>query len=211
MLIVRNQHSVMIKGFSDPAQRDIAIPFLAPALCDTAINLAECLASHLEENHAVVVSGEKISWATSVLRFDLDSDVLVARGLNVRTDKFDVAADSVLFNWKGQREICSSVRSQFVSTELLNFLVASPDVESGEEEVAEAVRYPFLLPNSGWWLFGPSYDSDIRTMRKVHVGHVVQRFPQIVPYLALAPGFCFSVGEKPRIWFEKDVAQQSAV
>jgi hypothetical protein len=53
-------------------------------------------------------------------------------------------------------------------------VVVSADVLDGSA-IAEAVRYPFLPPNSGWWIFGMDYSGDLSSMRRIHIGDLLLR------------------------------------
>jgi len=209
-LIVHEARQVKTVGMDRLGQSDFAIPFLLPTLSEAALKLAEYLVSYIEDDSRLIRAGETMAWATSVLRFNAVGDELVVSSLNVKRDEFDETADNALLNWNEQRAVCSAASSAYVQTQLIEMMVVSPDVEAGGP-LDHGVRYSFNPPNSGWWIFGLKYTGGIETMRRIHVGDVVQSCPGLTTYLALEPGFCFSLIPDPRVWFEEEVAKQPPV
>ena len=41
----------------------------------------------------------------------------------------------------------------------------------------------------GWYIWGGAYSNDPAFFQPLHVHHLVEHVPQLVPYLALAPGW----------------------
>lgn len=208
--IVHGAQRIKTVGLELLGQRDFVIPLSSATLSKAAVALGEYLISYVEGGSRLIRAGETMAWATSVLRFDAAGDELVARSLKIKGDEFDETADNALANWNDQSAICSAASSAYVQTQLIEMVVVSPDVEAGGA-VEQGVRYPFGSPNSGWWIFGSRYSGVIETMLRIHVGHLAQSFPGLVRYLALEPGFCFSLVPQPRVWFEEEVAERPPV
>jgi hypothetical protein len=207
-MILRNPRSVQISSFENADQQDIIIPFLDRALGDAAFRLAEVIANYLTNEQRILMAGETMSWATSVLRFDATASALSARAFNVQREVFEDTADGVLAAWDEQVVTCEAASSCYVSTQLSELAAVSPDVEDGGL-VEHAARYPIYHPNSGWWFFGRGYQGDLSSIRPVHVGHVVRNDPRVARYLALEPGFCFRLFPTVAVWFEESVAKST--
>ncbi len=45
----------------------------------------------------------------------------------------------------------------------------------------------------GWYIYGGEYSEDDNFYDPLHVSHIGEFAPQILPYLALAPGFKFII------------------
>lgn len=54
-------------------------------------------------------------------------------------------------------------------------------------------RYLPQGDTEGWFIWGGEYSDHVDFYSPVHVGHVIDIVPIIVPYLALEPGFSFII------------------
>lgn len=63
-----------------------------------------------------------------------------------------------------------------------------------------------LTPESGtcgWYVWGGDYSHDDAFFQPLHVSHISQRCPQILPYLGLAPGWRFLLAPSYEdVWFD---------
>jgi len=75
-----------------------------------------------------------------------------------------------------------------------------------------AVRLSPENGTSGWYIYGGEYSTDADFYQPLHVAHLVERCPQIVPYLALPPGWRVLLApDYEDVWFDgellKDVTE----
>lgn len=181
------------------------LPYSLSDNAEPAKELCEHLIKYLEESGRPLVSGERVAWGTSTVRFEDEGEFLVAYGLNIPEDRFERGIDDVLVGWRRQQEVCDAHSSEYVATNLEQLMAVSADIAAGGE-VAEGVRYPVSGVMSGWWLFGVGFNGNMESVKPVHVGHIVVEHGEVVPYLALKPGFAFRLSPKPYVWLDPQVA-----
>jgi len=208
---VINQHDfVQSEGLSYLNQYELRVSVRSCEFTSLAGNLLVKLSEYIQNGKRQIKPGEKIGWATSILRFDeCSSSILESYEVTLDGENFKRGADDTLLRWREQSEKCIEFRSHYDPPALEDFVVVSPDVLDGN--LPEGVRYPYLSPNTGWWLFGGCYSGDLKTMQRVHLGHVLRAVPSLAEYLALEPGFCFDLKGPPRVWFEDEPAQREPV
>ena len=90
------------------------------------------------------------------------------------------------------RRICSEHGSEFVMT--------SPDAIAGVADNVRAAAWPLnglrYRPGttSGWFIWAGEQTSQASDFFKpTHIKHLVERCPDVMPYLALAPGYRFLI------------------
>ncbi|WBS02105.1 hypothetical protein OU994_28265 [Pseudoduganella sp. SL102] len=59
---------------------------------------------------------------------------------------------------------------------------------------------------NGWYIYGGEYSDAPDFYKPVHLSHVSDILPQVLPYLALAPGFKFFVDDEgyEDVWYEPE-------
>jgi len=87
-----------------------------------------------------------------------------------------------------QQEICKRFDSEFVplsEDDIVGIALASLN-----QLPLNALRHPAENGSSGWYIWGGetlSQDKDF--FQPFHVHHLVENAPQLIPYLALSPGW----------------------
>ena len=87
------------------------------------------------------------------------------------------------------KEVCKRHGSEFVDT--------PPDAIAGVADSVRSGRWPLnglrhrLGSTSGWFLWAGELSDDPSFFKPLHVSHLVDRCPELMPYLGLAPGFRF--------------------
>ncbi|MGB4812803.1 MAG: hypothetical protein WBP13_10060 [Methylophilaceae bacterium] len=67
-----------------------------------------------------------------------------------------------------------------------------------------ASRYMQENGTCGWYIYGGEYSSDPDFYQPLHVAHLSQYCPQIIPYLALAPGWRVILApDFEDVWFDE--------
>lgn len=56
----------------------------------------------------------------------------------------------------------------------------------------------------GWYIFGGEFSDDVNFYQPVHQSHIGEILPQVLPYLALAPGYKFMIDNEgfEDVWYE---------
>lgn len=106
---------------------------------------------------------------------------------------------------KSQQEVCSEVGSAFAP--------CSPDSKVGialqtlRAEPLNALRHPEENESCGWYIWGGEGLSESpQFFQPVHVLHLVEYCPAIVPYLGLAPGWRVLLAPSQReVWYDSSL------
>lgn len=70
-----------------------------------------------------------------------------------------------------------------------------------------ALRHRQENGTCGWYIYGGEYSSDPDFYKALHVAHIDEYCPAIVPYLALAPGWGVVLApEYEDVWFDERIA-----
>jgi hypothetical protein len=189
--------------------RELEVRYADDDLRPVAQELLVAIIRYVELGHEIR-EGDKMGWATSVIRFDRHGELLVLSCLSLETDAFSPDLDSLLIDWMKQRSLCTAAGSAYRNTQLSDLIVVSPGLLSNGL-VREGIRYPARDPHCGWWLYGTDHRGDVSLMRNIHVGHLLTVRPELRKYLALDFGYCFSEEPEERVWFEAGVAQEPIV
>lgn len=179
------------EGFASFNGSELGVPFSDQRLGQYAAALCEQLVNYALREQRRIVDGEKISWATGVLRVELIEGTLRCSALDIELDDFSPFADSLIRQWLAQGEVCRLAGSSVEPARLDQYVVVSPGVLNSGDLVAFGARYRYNEPNSGWWLYGSAYDGDVSKMLRVHVGDVLRYDSSIGRFFALEPGMVF--------------------
>ena len=62
----------------------------------------------------------------------------------------------------------------------------------------------------GWYIWGGEYSSDPDFYQPVHLRHLIDILPQVLPYLALAPGHKFIIDNEgyEDVWYEPELLEK---
>ena len=212
LLIVTEPGSIRTQGLmSSYGHKELVLPYSSSHLKNAAVQMCELLLTYVEGSGRRFSAGEKIGWASSVVQLREEGDMLVGYGLDVASDEFNRGIDNVLSMWMDQRAMCDLNGSEYVATNLADMIVVSPDLLTDDGEVVEAIRYPFRNPNAGWWMFGKLYSGDVTSLKRIHAGHIVQRYEHVLSYLALKPGYCFRLSDDLAVWFDDEVSGEEPI
>jgi hypothetical protein len=108
-----------------------------------------------------------------------------------------------------QRLVCERFGSELHPVEPGEVVFVSEGVDEGDP--VEAVRYPAPPGYGGWFITTDRYDGNVELMRGEHVEHLLERRPDLAPYLALARGYRFaSAGGRFDVWFDATAAAEAA-
>jgi len=68
-----------------------------------------------------------------------------------------------------------------------------------------AVRHQAVNGTCGWYIWGGEYSSDPDFYQPLHASHVLRYCPQILPYLALPPGWAVVLApDYEDVWFDEN-------
>ena len=71
-----------------------------------------------------------------------------------------------------------------------------------------AVRHKQENGTCGWYIYGGEYSANPDFYQPLHVAHIAEYCPQIISYLALAPGWGVILAPKYEdVWFDERILQ----
>ena len=104
-----------------------------------------------------------------------------------------------------QKAICKKFSAPFRPCDLSLKLGVSRSVENGGRPI-NGMRIPGKYGTSGWFIWAGEYSEDPDFFAPLHGEHLAERADFIMPYLGLAPGWCFLVTEDYEdVWFNPEI------
>jgi hypothetical protein len=71
-----------------------------------------------------------------------------------------------------------------------------------------ALRHSPANGTCGWYIWGGDLSDDPEFFQSLHVHHLVAHSPQIIPYLALAPGWRVLLApEQTEVWYDSSLLE----
>ncbi|AIZ65436.1 hypothetical protein PK28_17380 (plasmid) [Hymenobacter sp. DG25B] len=89
-----------------------------------------------------------------------------------------------------QQAICQEYHTNYVACEQHLKLGVSRGVRHGVRPL-HGVRYRPEADTSGWYIWAGGYSEAEDFFQPVHVAHIAEWAPELLPYLGLGPGWCF--------------------
>ena len=112
-------------------------------------------------------------------------------------------------NQDSQKVICHKYNSPLVSV--------SPDLKIGlaldslKNTPIYGVRLKPENGTEGWYIWGGEYSDDPAFFQPVHISHIKDIIPLVIPYLALAPGYKFIIDQEgyEDVWLDETLLNDS--
>lgn len=104
-------------------------------------------------------------------------------------DRYVDGASFAMNLWKNQQIICEQNKVLCIRPTSTQLVVVSDGVLEGDP--VEGVRYPSPGHMSGWWITTDRYNDDPKTLKSIHLMHVLRVRPELAEILALPFGFRF--------------------
>ena len=196
-------------GLGDLGQRELILP-CPPSLIDAGLQYAQTLVAYVHESNRRIVSGDKVACGSWMLRFVEASDgALAAEEADVSSGEYVPGASKALLYWMQQHEICAKAGASFDPFGLNENVAASMDLLTHDSEaVIEGFRYPAGPERVALYLLGPAFDGNYDRLEVHHAYHMMEKHPQLMPYLGLPAGYCFYTNGK--VWFDDDLVDSNA-
>jgi len=93
-----------------------------------------------------------------------------------------------------------------------DFIPSPPDSKLGvaletlDQTPIHGLRHPPTPETNGWYIWAGEYSSHIDFFKPLHTSHLIQRFPEVVRFLALPPGSRFLLaGDHVDVWFDESL------
>ena len=91
-----------------------------------------------------------------------------------------------------QEALCRKYNAGF-SPSALNKVVGISKNFGGSEKPINGLRHSTTETSTGWFLWAGEYSDRKDFFEPVHMEHVIKRYPEVVPYLGLSPGWRFLI------------------
>lgn len=93
-----------------------------------------------------------------------------------------------------QQAICTKFHSQF--SPLADDAMVAVAIQTLGQMPINGLRYPLQQrDNVGWFIYCGEYSDDDDFFKPMHISHLYQLLPQVLPYLALAENFAFVIDD----------------
>jgi hypothetical protein len=100
-------------------------------------------------------------------------------------------------NWNDhiqrQKDICKKVNSNWRPVNPKHKIGISGNLDS---EPVHGLRHPPEKGTTGWFIWTGEYSTADDFFKPIHAGHLLQRRPDLIKYLGLAPGYRFLIDNK---------------
>ena len=90
---------------------------------------------------------------------------------------------------EGQRAICAEFGSPFLPPEPQARIAVA--IQTMHRIPVHGLRHPPHGNMEGWYIWAGEYSEDPNFFQVLHIEHLEERFPIVVKFLALEPGFRF--------------------
>lgn len=104
-----------------------------------------------------------------------------------------------------QRDICSKYGSPTVFPDAASKLGIA--LATLQRIPITACRIHPENGTNGWYIHGGEYSDDADFYQPLHTSHLAELLPQVLPYLALAPGYRFIIDDEgyEDVWYDPNV------
>jgi hypothetical protein len=91
-----------------------------------------------------------------------------------------------------QKAICQKYEAPYLEVNL-NMIVGVADNINGPTMPINGLRHPQTDTTSGWYIWAGEYSSRKDFFRSMHIKHLIESHQELIPYLALPPGWRFLI------------------
>jgi hypothetical protein len=100
-----------------------------------------------------------------------------------------------------QKRICDKYGAPFVESPVFLRVGITLNVKTGIIPI-NGLRHPLEADMTGWYIWaGVEFSEDLDSWTSLHVEHLTEWCPAVLPYLGLAPGWRFLIaGEYEDVW-----------
>lgn len=104
-----------------------------------------------------------------------------------------------------QKELCARLGAPYLATDPKS--KAGLALDSLDGNPIYGVRLPPANGISGWYIHAGEYRGDDDFYDAVHVSHLNELLPEVLPYLGLAPGYRFIIDGQgyEDVWYQPHV------
>lgn len=105
-----------------------------------------------------------------------------------------------------QEELCAKYKTPFYPPMLDIKLGISKKIMSGTMPI-NALRHHPENGTSGWYIWEGEYSENINDFEPMHGVHLFEKYPELLKYLALPPGYRFQIDNKgyEDVWFDSEL------
>jgi hypothetical protein len=113
---------------------------------------------------------------------------------------------------QSQQDVCRRFGAEFMPTDETYKLGMSENAMRCEQPL-NGLRHSPESGTSGWFIWGgEQLSSDPEFFKPVHVYHAQELCPEVLPYLALPPGWRFLIADGYEdVWFDEALLSPSSV
>lgn len=107
-----------------------------------------------------------------------------------------------------QNTLCKKYNAEYLEAAPGTIVGVAKDFSMAKMPI-NGLRHPREKNASGWYIWsGDEYSSEQDYFEPMHLSHVVAKYPFLLPYLGLAPGWRFLIDPNNSyedVWFDKQL------
>lgn len=94
--------------------------------------------------------------------------------------------------YETQTQICKKYEAEFHETRLDSIIGVSKNVSEGVMPIS-GLRHLATDSTTGWYIWAGEWSDDDDFFQPMHAHHLIEKIPEIIPFLGLAPGWRFLI------------------
>lgn len=108
-------------------------------------------------------------------------------------------------NLEEQMRMCARFSAPFCAAPA-GLKVGISETVLGDMRPLNGLRHPLSGDASGWYIWAGELSDDADFFKPLHVAHLSEWSPGVVPYLGLPPGWRFQIAEGHEdVWFDSSL------
>lgn len=111
-----------------------------------------------------------------------------------------------------QKKICGEYAAVYEAADASMLVGIASETVKNKLKPINGLRHPLGYDTSGWYIWAGQEFSDKEDFFKpLHVSHLMNRCPEVVPYLGLPPVWRFLIdGDYIDVWFDEELLTAKA-
>ena len=106
---------------------------------------------------------------------------------------------------QSQEEVCRRFGAPFAAVAPDEKVGISANVSSSSWPV-HGLRHPAQGDTSGWYIWAGEFKGESSFFQPLHARHLVERCPEVLKYLGLAPGWRFLIApDHENVWYDESL------
>lgn len=209
----RQSRSITTSGLAAKGQPDFRLAVDSDELLVYAEEFSHRLINYVLRSEKRILSGQTVTHGYWTVQFLAGTDGLLEAWEFTSESQCQQVRPGIEFTlkcWQGQHDLCTAVGAAFGPPHASHTVYVSEGVYEGVLPL-EGVRYPAHPPDAGWFLTTDQYNGDFRSLKRVHLFHLTEARPELIPLVGLPAGYRFTLKDEDcdcDVWFDPEAAKR---